>query len=298
MWLGAEVMVRGSSSLALGFGVRPLVVGLTVVAFGTSAPELVVSITATLANSPDIAIGNVIGSNIANVGLIVGFTAIVMPIAIDRSFLKMDMPFLFGAMVLLYIVSFDNQISRLEGAIMFAGLIIFIATTYITSGKRGECEDKGDEKNLSTLKAIIFTVAGLIGLTAGARLSVWSGVAMATIAGIPELVIGATIIAFGTSLPELAASLVAVIKKQPELGLGNVIGSNIFNVCSILGIAPMIKPLRVAPRLLVAEFPIMIGFSIVLTLMLLKKRCLITRIEGVILFAGYIAFLVWSFFLS
>ncbi len=295
IWFGAGVTVKGASSIALKLGLRPIVVGLTVVAFGTSAPELVVSVIAALTNAPDVAIGNVVGSNVANVGLVVGVTCLIAPIASDRSFLRYDMPFLAGAMVLLYLVSFDNLISRFDGAIMFVSLIVYISLTYLTAGKRGGIEDEVPSETAMG-KAIIYTILGIAGLTIGARLMVWGAVGMARYIGISELVIGATIVAIGTSLPELATSMVAVLKKQADIGLGNVIGSNIFNICSILGIAPLLMPLPVHSHLLKIEFPVMIGFSVVMGLMMLKRSNKIGRIEGALLALGYAAFLGWSFY--
>ena len=293
--LGAETMVRGSSTLALKLGVRPIVVGLTVVAFGTSAPELVVSVIASLADSPQVAIGNVIGSNIANVGLIVGLVALVSPITGGRSFLRMDMPALFLAFALLTVLSLDRTIGRLDGGIMFASLIGFVVFTYVTAGRRGSVEGEIPSEMSSTGKAIFLTLAGLVGLTVGARMMVWAAIEIATKLGVSEMVIGATIVAIGTSLPELATSVVAVLKRQHDIGLGNVIGSNIFNICSILGIAPLIRPIPLERTTLFVHYPLMVGFSVVLLLMMLKRSNRISRPEGAILLAGFIAFLVFSF---
>ncbi len=295
--LGAEWLLRGSRDLALRMGVSPIVVGLTVVAFGTSAPELVVSIIAAIQDSPDVAVANVVGSNIANVGLIIGLTAIILPLPSDRSFLKMDMPLLAAAMALLFFISMDGVLSRLDGAILLAGLFGFIAITYMTSHKREKEEDKEEEDKPSGGwgGSTFRTAAGLICLSAGARAMVWGAVGIADKAGISQVVIGATIVAVGTSLPELATSLIAVIRKQPDIGLGNVIGSNVFNICSILGIAPIIKPLPIHSSILYAQYPIMIAFAALLAIMLAKKRNQITRLEGGILFAAYVAFMVWAF---
>jgi cation:H+ antiporter len=297
LWFGAEWLVRGSADLALKLGIRPMVVGLTVVAFGTSAPELVVSVIAALSNSPEIAIGNVVGSNIANICLIVGFTALLLPIPSDRSFLKMDMPMLFGAMALLYLVSFDGKIAWYDGLALLGGLLVFNIFTYKTAGRRGEGSDMVDDEHpLTVWKAVLYFIAGMAALMVGARMMVYSAVEIAGNFGISEVVIGATIVAIGTSLPELATSLVAVLKKQPDLGLGNVIGSNVFNICSILGFAPLITTLPIARHLLVYEYPLMVGSAIILLLMLAKRSNRITRPEGLILLIGYIAFLIWAFY--
>jgi len=295
LYFGADYMVEGASGLALRMGVKPLVVGLTVVAFGTSAPEMVTSIIAAVTESPQIALGNVIGSNIANVGLIVGVSALLLPIVADRSFLRMDVPFLLGSMLLLYLVSMDQLISRIDGLLMLAGLFLFVYITYRTSAKRGGPREEVPEKQLSLTKELLFTLGGLGGLTLGAHLMVDSAVKIATVMGVSKLVIGATIVAIGTSLPELATSIAAIAKKQPDIGVGNIIGSNVFNICSVLGIAPLLQKIEVDRHLFFYEYPIMIAFSAALAVMLAKKSSIISRWEGAILFAGFVAFLVWSF---
>jgi len=297
LWLGAQWMVKGATGLALRMGVRPIVVGLTIVAFGTSAPELVVSVIAAAADSPAVAIGNVIGSNIANVGLILGVTAFIVPITGDRTFLRMDMPRLFIAFLILVLVSLDGIISRLDALALLLALVVFVGLTYKEAGKRGGVEqDKTHMREVSALRDFFYTLFGLAALTAGARLMVWSAVGMAEKFGVSEAVIGATIVAIGTSLPEMATSLAAVMKKQHDIGLGNVIGSNVFNICSILGVAPLVRPLPVTRHLLTYEYPIMIGFSAALALMLMKRSNRITRGEGAVLFTAFIVFLVWAFY--
>jgi len=294
--LGAHWLVAGASGLAIRFRVRPLVIGLTVVAFGTSAPELAASLAAAFQGSPDIAIGNVIGSNIANVGLIVGLTALILPIAVNRSLLVVEVPFMFAAMALFYGLSRDGELSRGDGAIMFSGLILFIFLAYFTARRRGRAHEPSIKSGRSLWLELVLTVVGLVGLTLGARLMVAAAIEIAVQAGISELVIGITIVAIGTSLPELAASLAAVIKKEPDLGLGNVIGSNIFNICFILGVTPMVRPLAVGVDLRGIEFQLMVAFSIALAAMLAPRKSRITRPEGVILLTGFIAFLAWSFY--
>ncbi len=296
---GAEAMVRGSVGIARRLGLSQIVIGLTIVAFGTSAPELLVSVIAAIKKSSDLSIGNVVGSNIANIGLIVGLTAIVLPIRFDRSLLRMDIPVLFISMVALFFFSIDGSISRWDAVALFCGLILFIITTYRSVSKRGNNNTEGKEDigiPSSLFIGIIAVIVGIAGLVGGAHLMVKSAVSIARTLGISELVIGATVVAIGTSLPELATSMVAVIKRQPDIGLGNVIGSNIFNVCCILGIAPLIRPLGVNPSLPHREYPIMIIFSILLALMLTKSRNYISRWEGAFLFISFVGFLVWCFY--
>ena len=262
---GAEAMVRGSVGIARRLGLSQIVIGLTIVAFGTSAPELLVSVIAAIKKSSDLSIGNVVGSNIANIGLIVGLTAIVLPIRFDRSLLRMDIPVLFISMVALFFFSIDGSISRWDAVALFCGLILFIITTYRSVSKRGNnnTEGKGDVEVPSSLFiGIIAVIVGIAGLVGGAHLMVKSAVSIARTLGISELVIGATI----------------------------------FNVCCILGIAPLIRPLTVNPSLPHREYPIMIIFSILLALMLTKGRNYISRWEGAFLFIFFVGFLVWCFY--
>jgi cation:H+ antiporter len=294
--LGADWLVKGASGLAIRMGVTPIVIGLTVVAFGTSAPELLVSVMAAISGSSDVALGNVVGSNIANVGLIVGITAILLPVPFERSFLKMDMPLLFGAMVLLFVCSWDGVISRFDGGAMIAALVFFIALTFLTADKREREDEEAVHDGISVQKGLVLMLIGLVGLAAGAQMMVWSAIELARLANISELVIGSTIVAVGTSLPELATSIIAVLKKQPDIGLGNVIGSNIFNICSILGIAPLVSPLIVSKQILFTQFPIMVAFSAILALMFMKRKLFITKPEGAFLLLLYSTFMFWAFY--
>lgn len=293
LYISAEGLVRGAAGLALRLGVRPMVVGLTVVAFGTSAPELLASIITAYDKMPAIAIGNVVGSNVANIGLIAGLMAALMPFVADRSFLKIDLPILFAAMGLLWLLSLDGLISRPDGLILLFGFAAFLIVIVTTARRRGPSEDDGVPVMMPWWKTLVYTGAGLAGLVIGARAFVWSSVGVAMIFGVSERVIGMTVVAVGTSLPELAASLVAVIRKNADIGLGNIIGSNIFNVLGILGVAPLVRPLEVEQGFVVMDYPVMVGFSLALFLLMLKKSRRIGRIEGLIMLAAYALFMVW-----
>lgn len=293
--VGAEAMVRGAVGFARRLGLSRIVIGLTIVAFGTSAPELVVSVMAAVKNSPDLSIGNVVGSNIANIGLIVGITAFLIPIPCERSILKFDVPAMFVSMAALILLSLDGLISRWDAIVLLTGLVMFLVFTYSTISKRDIREEDEGKKSRPVIVYIAGTVIGIVALTLGARLMVEGAVDIARIFGMSELVIGSTIVALGTSLPELATSMVAVYRKQSDIGLGNIIGSNIFNVCFILGIAPLIRPLAVHQDLNSFEYPIMVGFAVVLAAMMAKRRNMITRPEGAILFICFAVFLAWSF---
>ncbi len=292
--LGAESLVRGSTSLALRLGVAPLVVGLTVVAFGTSAPELVVSVQAVLAGQDDIAAANVVGSNIFNVGVILGLTALVLPLTVHRDILRRDLPLVILASFTVLWLLQDRELGRLAGL----GLVIALAAYLVLSVRRAQAEpgaaaetstETRAEAPGSVLRDGLYVVAGLALLVVGSRLMVAAAVTLARVLGVGEAVIGLTIIAAGTSLPELATSLAAALRRQPDLAVGNVIGSNLFNLLGILGIASLVSPL--APGALRwLDLGAMALFALVLLPLLASGRRL-QRWEGGALLAGYAVYL-------
>lgn len=301
LYFGAEYLIRGGVAIARKLGVSPLLIGLTLVAFGTSAPELVVSIQAALNNSGDIAVGNVIGSNICNIALILGLCAALQPIVTNTKLFKLDMPLLLGASILFAIFYFcdGRGINFWQGAVMFAILLVYLGWSFYQDKKSGggELSAAAEEECGSDCKvwlALIFVVGGLAGLVIGARSFVSSAVFFARAMGVSQAVIGLTIVALGTSLPELATSVVAVIKGERDIAVGNVVGSNIFNILVIMGIAPMVSDLH-APNVSMIDMGVMLALVPVLWgMMATGKR--VSRIEGGILLIVYCAYTVWLFF--
>lgn len=298
LYLGAEWMVRGSARMAKLLGISPLIIGLTVIGFGTSAPELVVSMVAAIRKVDDIALGNIIGSNIANIGLVLGLSALISPLKVNPDILKRELPIMVLVSVILYLMSLDLQISFIEGAILFAGIILFNWISYFLTkreSKANKAERVGSIELEGTRKrqTLLITV-GLAGIIGGAQLMVRSAVFVAKELGISELIIGLTLVALGTSLPELAVSTVAAFRKESEISIGDVVGSNIFNILMVIGIVAMISPLKVSSETLKFEFPVLLIFGIVLVPMM-RTGLVISRVEGAILTAGYLGFISYLF---
>ena len=288
---GGELLVRFASSLALRFRLSPLVIGLTVVAFGTSAPELAASLTATLNGAEAIAVGNVVGSNIANVGLILGLAALLLPIAIQKSVFRREIPVMLGASLVPLLFFADGRLGRLEGAVLFALLLAYLIWLL-----RSPSEDEApDDLNLYPLW---LTVAGIVGglvlLVLGAQVLVDGATSLALAFGVPERIVGLTLVAVGTSLPELASSLVAVLKRETDMVLGNIIGSNIFNILCILGITSLITPLALPFAALRLDLSIMVAFAVLTVVFLFTQRRL-ERWEGGVLVLAYGGYVAWLF---
>ncbi|MGE8363103.1 calcium/sodium antiporter [Pseudomonas sp.] len=296
---GAEVLVRGAARLAAQFGIPPLIIGLTVVAFGTSAPETAVSVQAALDGSGDLAIGNVVGSNIANVLLILGATALIAPLIVSRQLIRLDVPIMIGASLLAYALAWDGSLSRLDGALLFAGILGYTVFLVISS-RREKAAGNDDEftqefglhekpRPYAWLINLGLVVTGLVLLVAGSNFLVEGAVALARALGLSELIIGLTVVAVGTSLPELATSLLAAIKGERDIAVGNIVGSNIFNLLCVLGLASLISPLpiSVSPNALAFDFPVMIAVAVA-CLPIFFSGFRINRWEG-LLFLGYYA---------
>ncbi|BDW90612.1 calcium/sodium antiporter [Thalassospira tepidiphila] len=289
LFFGGESLVRGSVGIARKLSMSSLLIGLTVVGFGTSTPELLVSMDAALRGVPDIALGNVIGSNIANILLIVGVSAVVWPIAVSGGTLGRDTAVMLGAAVVLVPFFAFGDLGRVAGGLMFAALIGYLVFAYRQSRSEPESSTDLPEPVSNVWLSIVWVVAGLAMLMVGAHYLVEGAVTIARTFGVSEAFIGLTIVAVGTSLPELATSLIAALKKQSEIAIGNIIGSNIFNILGILGLTAVVSPIPVADRFLMFDLPVMIAVSIGLTLML--RRPQIGRIPGIImlvLYAGYV----------
>jgi len=290
--------VNGASFTAKCLGIRKMVIGMTVVAFGTSAPEFVVSLVAVLMGKTDISLGNVVGSNIANVGLALAVAALVAPLAVSRRNLIVEYP----AMIVLSLALFGAAltggiIGRIEGAILVMSLIAFVVYTGTLSRENRDHqsrlqEDAPDKSKLP--RALILIILGLVGLSAGSKLLVDSSVQILSVFGIPEFIIGATVVAIGTSLPEMATTVVGAWKGETDIAVGNIVGSNVFNIGMVAGTVSLITPLHVAPETLKYEFPVMLFFAFLMLPLLLREKG-VGRVWGVIAGAAYAAFLVIAF---
>ncbi|UCF20777.1 MAG: calcium/sodium antiporter [Gemmatimonadota bacterium] len=299
---GAEFLVRGASRLAARLGLSAMFIGLTVVACGTSLPEFVVSLLAALENAPDIAAGNVIGSNIFNLGVVLGLAALLAPIPLGETNLWRDMGISVAATVMLGLLVIGNRLGRLESAVLFAGLLSYLALTYSVAQRSktpGETTLDivarivlGRDQLGGVAKNAALVVVGLGLLVLGARWSVHGAVNIADRAGVSPAVIGLTIVAAGTSLPELATTVVAALRRESAIAIGNILGSNTFNILGILGISGMIRPLTVSRDLVHYDIPVALGFSL-LCWPLLRSGRRLSRPEGLALLAAYVAYALW-----
>lgn len=298
LYLGAEWLVRGSASLALRLGVSSLVVGLTVVSFGTSAPEMVVSVKAALSGLGSIAIGNVIGSNISNIAIILGLSALLRPMKVNRRLLRFDAPFMVLVTLLFFVMMEDQVLERREAGLLFVGIITYTSLMVIISRrdrKRAALIGAGADLNgvgkSSLFRDVVFIVLGLSVLVAGSHLFVNGSTSLAKMLGVSEAVIALTIVALGTSLPELATSVVASVKGQEDIAVGNVIGSNILNLLAILGVSGMLTPL--SPRGIgLVDLAVMAGLSLLL-LTVMYWRLKIGRMEGAFFLLIYLVYLFY-----
>ncbi|MCH6198094.1 calcium/sodium antiporter [Aquiflexum sp. LQ15W] len=289
---GGKLLVDGASSLALKFGLSQGFIGLTIVAFGTSAPELLVSLNAALSGKGDIAIGNVIGSNIANISLVLGISAVLFPIKINPSVFKVDYLVLVFSSILFYLLSFNGVISRLEGFFLLIILILINIYFFFKLGKSNLNELEMDLiLPLSGWKSSLFLILGIFGLYYGADMFVDSAVEIASIFGVSERIIGITVIAIGTSLPEMATSVIAALNKKTDIAVGNILGSNIMNILAIVGATAVISPIPISESFLNQDFYWMLGLTIVL-FPILRTGDRVTRIEGTFLFVAYITYIL------
>lgn len=297
---GAELLVRGAVRLAAAAGISSLVIGLTVVAFGTSAPELAVSVGAALAGRADIAVGNVVGSNILNTLLILGLSALIVPLSVARQLVRLDVPLMIGVSLLVVLLALDGRIGRLEGVLLFAGLLAYVAWSIRLSRRQGQVtEAAGAGSHAESgwrwwLAATFLVAVGLGLLVTGAHLMVEGAVAAARALGVSELVIGLTVIAVGTSLPEVATSVLAALRGQRDIAVGNVVGSNLFNLLGVLGLTAAASPLGmpVAPAALRFDLPVMLATAVV-CLPIFFTGSAISRAEGALLLACYGLYLAY-----
>jgi cation:H+ antiporter len=293
--LGAESLVRGSAALALRLGITPLVVGLTVVAFGTSSPEVVVSIQAAFKGDSALALGNVIGSNISNIALILGLSALVRPLRVQAQIIRREIPLMILTSLLLCLLLLGGQLNRLEGILLVAGCIAYTWFAYTSARKSKDKHVQEEYKDVlpqpkgKFLGHVTLIVVGLILLVIGANLLVSGAITIAEGFGVSQVVIGLTIVAVGTSLPELAASIAAARKDEGDIVIGNVIGSNVFNILFVLGVAAMIAPMH-TNDLRVFDLVVMVG-SAMIVFPLMRRGFQLTRWEGAFLLAGYAGYL-------
>lgn len=296
LFIGAEGLIRGSSALALKVGITPLVVGLTVVAFGTSTPELVVSIKAAIIGNSSISLGNVVGSNIANIALILGVAAVIRPLNIHASIIRREIPIMIGLSILLIVLLLDGVLSLIDGIIFVAGIISYTIINVAAARKEKNAEvakefKEGLKTKLGVPLSVIFIAGGLGMMILGANLFVSASISVAKTIGVSDAVIGLTIVAIGTSLPELITSIVASYKNESDIAVGNVVGSNIFNILGILGITATLLPLS-SGDINYVDFGVMLLTALIL-LPLSKTGFKISRFEGLFLVTGYFSYIYY-----
>ena len=294
LYYGGGILIRGATSFALRLGMSELIVGMTIVAMGTSAPEAFVSIMASFQGSPGIAIGNVIGSNIANIGLALGLAAIIKPVFTQSSFFRRELPFMLIASVTIFAITADRHLSRHDGIILLVLMAIFISYCILNSKKNKNDSSAEDESEIlkSGIHDIVFIALGLIGLAFGSDIFVDGATRLARLLGISEFIIGLTIVALGTSLPEVATLLISTIRGKSGIAIGTIIGSNIFNILLVLGIAGSICPFGIEEGSFMIDMSVMLGFAVIIApLSYFGKR--VARWEGIILLLGYLGYIAY-----
>lgn len=295
LYLGGEILVKNSARLALALGMSPLVIGLTVVAFGTSTPELLTTMIASFRGSADVAMGNIVGSNITNLGLILGLAALIYPLRTKSRLIRWEVPFMIGIAVLLFPFSQNLSIGRLEG-VLFLGLLVIYLVFLARNDEQPDADDEftreyGTSTAIPVWKCLLGIILGIALLLLGAQLLIDAAVNLARSLGVSQRAIALSLVALSTSLPELASSIVAAIKREGDILLGNLIGSNIFNVLGVLGVATVINPIRVSPDIVRIDIWVMIGISI-LVWPFLSSRLRLERWEGGVLLGLYLIYIL------
>jgi len=298
---GADRFVLGASATARNFGVSPLIVGLTIVGFGTSAPEMLVSGVAAYQGNPGISIGNALGSNITNIALVLGITALVVPLTVHSAIIKRELPILLLVMVLAVLLMVDGDLGRVDGFLLLLGMCLMIFWVVRLGLRERNTTDLMSSEfdaempaEMTTLRATVWLVIGMVVLFASSQILVWGAVNIARAFGVSDLIIGLTIIAIGTSLPELAASVMSALKNEHEMALGNIIGSNMFNILGVMALPGLIYPAAIPEGVLARDYPVMIGLTIALLLMAYGFRGRdgkINRFEGGLLLVAYIGYM-------
>ncbi len=295
---GAELLVRGASSLAAAVGISPLVIGLTVVSFGTSSPELAVSLQSAIAGQPALALGNVVGSNIFNILFVLGVCALITPLFVQFQLIRLDVPLMIVISLILFGLAFDGGLSRFDGLLFVLGLVAYVTFTVVESRRANVLDaqttltDEVDRSPRGIAIAIGMAVVGLALLVLGAQWLVDGAISFARLFGISELVIGLTIVAVGTSLPEVATSVVAAMRGERDIAVGNVVGSNIFNILGILGITAAIAPIHVVPAAIGFDLPVMVAVAIA-SLPIFFSGQVIARWEGAVLLGCYFSYVIY-----
>ncbi len=297
LYYGSEWMVKGSASLALSFNVRPAVVGLTIVAFATSSPELLVSLIAAFKGSSGISLGNVLGSNVANIGLVLGASAFFSRLKIDQNLVRREIPFMIAVAGLFWVLCLDGYLGRIDGAILLTILMVFLIMGIMTARDNHGNNSRSEIDGSKRLWFTFLILAGMGGLILGADLMVKSAIFFARKLGLSEAFIGLSIVAVGTSLPELATSVVAGAKDEHDISVGNVVGSNILNICLVVGCVGLLNPISIDPELLRFEFPAMFILS-VLVYILCKTRFTVSRAEGLFYLFCYGMFVMVSYWMG
>ena len=295
---GADRFVHGASAAARNLGVSPLIIGLTIVGFGTSAPEMLVSIVSALEGNPGLAVGNALGSNITNIGMVLGLTALITPLVVKSETLRREYPAMFAVMLLTLALMIDGQLDRIDGVILLCGLglmVYWMVMLGLRKSRRDpmEYEYAQEIPLITTQRALLWLLAGFLVLLFSSRILVWGSVNIAQSLGVSDVVIGLTIVAIGTSLPELAASVMSALKKEPDIAIGNVIGSNMFNLLGVLGIPAIIAPMPLEQGILSRDYSFMIGLSIALFVMAygFRNNSQLNRFEGGLLLLTYVAYI-------
>jgi cation:H+ antiporter len=293
---GAELLVRGSAAIALRLGITPLVIGLTVVAFGTGSPELSVSVGAALRGNSGIALGNVVGSNISNIALILGLSALARPMRVRSEVIRREVPLMIAVTVLLCALLLDGLLTRFDGALLLTGMIAYIVFAYTTGRREGKAKDVADSEGLPLLPDqgivwldVVFVVGGIATLLLGAKLLLLGATFVAVRFGLSDVVIGLTVVAIGTSLPELATSVVAAVRGHADVAFGNVIGSNVLNILCVLGVTALVRPFG-TDGLTLTDVVVLVGTAL-LILPLMWRGAVLNRSEGAFLLLGYAAYM-------
>ena len=304
MW-SADHFVNSSAATARNFGMSPMLIGLTIVAIGTSAPEFLVSLIAALNGLGDIAVGNAVGSNIANIGIILGLTLVIAPIRVNPRLMSKELPLLAGVTIISGAVLYDNLINFLDGILLISGMVLTTVLIYHWQKKPNDPalssigeEEEAEIPDMKQGKATLILVGSLLLLVVSSRVLVWSATTIAQYFGVSELTIGLTVVAVGTSLPELAASVASALKKHPDIALGNIVGSNIFNLLTVMAVPGLVGDSTISPSAFTRDYPVMCAMTTLLMVLVFagKKPRILGRISGITLCAAYIAYTAWLLF--